>query len=61
MLKGTAGVKQSNVQLGTFAQYFKSVNKQDDPFYTPDEDVIHYVYFIERYEREEFSVTCMFD
>jgi exonuclease III len=53
MLKGTAGVKQSNVQLDTFAQYFKSVNNPDDPFYTPDEDVI---YFIERYEREEFNV-----
>ena len=37
----------------TFAHYFRAVNNPDDPFYTPDEDVL---YFNKRYENNEFSI-----
>ena len=42
--------------VSSFEEYFKSVNNPLDPFFTPDEDVIH---FNERYVNNEFCI--MFD
>ena len=56
MLKKLSHVKPANIPLSTFEEYFKSVNDPSDPFYTPDDDVIH---FNERYVNEEFHI--MFD
>ena len=53
MLKKCAGIKQPNVTIDVFKQYFKSVNDPSDPFFTPDDDIVH---FIERYENNEFNV-----
>ena len=38
MLKKTAGLKTSNIQISDFEQYFKSVNNPNNQFFTPDED-----------------------
>ena len=58
MLKSCAGLptNKNDIKSDTFRQYFESVNNPSDPFFTPDEDVLH---FIHRYEQNEFSV--MFD
>lgn len=56
MLKETAGIKSPQIALSSFEQYFKAINNPEDPFYTPDDDII---YFNERYERNEFNI--MFD
>ena len=56
MLKESAGVKSAKIPLSTFEKYFKAINNPTDHFFSPDEDVLH---FIERYERDEF--TIMFD
>ena len=53
MLKPSANVKQCAVFLTVFEWYFSSINNPEDPFFTPDEDVI---YFIERYERNEMDI-----
>ena len=53
LLKECAGLKTTDVSLSSFEQYFKAVNNQSDPFYSPDEDVI---YFNERYENNEFAI-----
>ena len=36
-----------------FERYFSRLNNPEDPFFTPDEDVI---YFSERYERNEMDI-----
>ena len=51
MLKELSNVKPANIPLSSFEQYFKSVNNPDDPFYTPDEDILH---FNERYAENDF-------
>ena len=56
MLKQLAHVKPANIPLSSFEDYFNAVNNPNDPFFTPDEDVI---YFNERYVQTEFSI--MFD
>ena len=56
MLKSCAGLPTNNIKSDTFRQYFESVNNPSDPFFTPDEDVLH---FMHRYEQNEFNV--MFD
>jgi len=53
MLKECAGVCKSNITLSAFEQYFKSVNNPNSPFFIPDDDIL---YFIERYEQNEFDV-----
>ena len=53
MLKECAGVRKSNITLSAFKQYFKSVNNPNSPFFIPDDDIL---YFIERYEQNEFDV-----
>ena len=53
MLKESSGIKPANVPLSSFEEYFKAVNNPADPFFTPDEDVIH---FNERYEKHEFRL-----
>ena len=53
MLKQSAHVKQTNLNLNEFEQYFKCVNNPEDPFFTPDEDIL---YFVERYEKNEFDI-----
>ena len=53
MLKQTAGIKQTNIQINMFEQYFRSVNNPNDPFFTADEDVLH---FISRYENNELEI-----
>ena len=53
LLKESAGLKTTDVSLSSFEQYFKAVNNQSDPFYSPDEDVN---YFNERYENNEFAI-----
>ena len=53
MLKGLSNVKPANIPLSSFEQYFKSVNNPDDPFYTADEDILH---FNERYAENEFNI-----
>ena len=55
-MKESAGLRPANVPLSHFENYFRAVNNPDDPFYTPDEDVL---YFNERFEENEFLV--MFD
>ena len=56
MLKELSHVKPADIPLSSFEEYFKSVNNPLDPFFTPDEDVIH---FNERYVNNEFCI--MFD
>ena len=56
LLKEAAGIKPANIPLSTFEKYFKSINNPSDTFFSPDEDVLH---FIERYEKDEFNI--MFD
>ena len=54
MLKQSANyVKQCPVSLTVCERYSSSINNPEDPFFTPDEDVI---YFIERYERNEMDI-----
>lgn len=53
LLKETAGVKPANIPLTVFEQYFKAINNPVDPFYSPDEDILH---FNERYENNEFEI-----
>ena len=53
MLKNVAGLNKSNIPLDMFKQYFESINNPDSTFFTPDEDVLH---FIERYENNEFKI-----
>ena len=53
MLKQKSGVVKSNITINNFESYFKAVNNPLDKFYSPDEDVL---YFIERYEKNEFNV-----
>lgn len=48
MLKETAGLpKSSTISADSFVQYFKAINNPTDPFFQPDEDIIHFneVYF----------------
>lgn len=40
MLKEVSGVKQSNISLPTFENYFKAINNPDNIFFTPDDDKI---------------------
>ena len=42
MLKETANVKQANIPLSSFEEYFKAVNNPSDPYYAPDKDVIFF-------------------
>ena len=53
MLKQSAIVKQCPVSLTVFERYLSSITNPEDPFFTPDEDVI---YFIGRYERNEMDI-----
>ena len=53
LLKSSAGVKPASIPLSSFEQYFKAVNNPQDPFYTPDEDIL---FFNERYESNEFNI-----
>ena len=53
MLKESSGLRPANVPLSSFEEYFKAVNNPADPFFTPDEDIIH---FNERYEKNEFRL-----
>jgi DNA-directed RNA polymerase subunit E'/Rpb7 len=53
MLKEAAGIKKSNISMSMFEKYFKAVNNPDDVYFSPDEDAI---YFIERYENDEFKI-----
>ena len=55
-MKESAGLRPANIPLSHFEDYFRAVNNPDDPFFTPDEDVL---YFNERFEENEFLV--MFD
>ena len=53
MLKELSHIKPANIALSSFEEYFKSVNNPDDPFYTPDEDILD---FNERYVQGEFNI-----
>ena len=53
MLKQGACIQKSNIELNSFERYFKSVNNPDSQFFTPDEDILH---FIDRYENDEFGI-----
>ena len=53
LLKDASGLRSPSIPLSSFEQYFRAVNNPDDPFYTPDEDVL---YFNQRYETSEFSI-----
>ena len=53
MLQESSGLRPANVPLSSFEEYFKAVNNPADPFFTPDEDIIH---FNERYEKNEFRL-----
>ena len=46
-------MKPANIPLSSFEKYFKSVNNPNDPFYTPNEDIVH---FNERYAENEFNI-----
>ena len=48
-----SGLCKSNISLSVFEQYFNSVNNLESPFFTADEDILH---FIDRYERNEFDI-----
>ena len=39
-------MRPANVALSSFEEYFKAVNNLEDPFFSPDEDIL---YFNERY------------
>ena len=53
MLKELSHIKPANIALSSFEEYFKSVNNPDDPFYTPDEDILD---FNDRYVQGEFNI-----
>ena len=53
MLKKASGLKTSSIGITEFERYFKSVSNPDDPFFTPDEDIL---YFNERYLHNEFQI-----
>ena len=53
LFKQGSGLCKSNISLSVFEQYFNSVNNPESPFFTPDEDILH---FIDRYERNEFDI-----
>ena len=53
LLKQGSGLCKSNISLSVFEQYFNSVNNPESPFFTADEDILH---FIDRYERNEFDI-----
>ena len=42
MLTELSHVKLADIPLSSFEEYFKSVNNLLDPFFAPDEDVIHF-------------------
>ena len=46
-------MKPADIPLSSFEQYFKSVYNPDDPFYTPDEDILH---FNERYAENKSNI-----
>ena len=45
--------QNANIPLSSFEQYFKAVNNPLDPFFTPDEDVVH---LNEHYVNNEFDI-----
>ena len=47
LIKHSTASDNSNITINAFKQYFQSINNPDRTFFTPDEDVIH---FLERYE-----------
>ena len=53
LLKQSTVSDKSNITIDAFKQYFQSINNPDSTFFTPDEDVIH---FLERYENDEFKI-----
>ena len=53
MLKELSYIKPANIPLSSFEQYFKAVNNPLNPFFTPDEDVVH---FNEQYVNNEFDI-----
>ena len=53
LLKQGSGLRKSNISLSVFEQYFNSVNNPESPFFTADEDILH---FIDRHERNEFDI-----
>ena len=53
MLKKVSGLKTSSIGITEFERYFNSVSNPDDPFFTPDEDIL---YFNERYVHNEFQI-----
>jgi len=53
MLKQSAHRKSPDIPVSSFEEYFKAVNKNEDPFFQVDEDIVH---FNERFVRDEFQV-----
>ena len=56
MKDGSTKWRSSNIDTGTFVQYFNAVNNTEDQFYQADEDVLE---FNERYLDGELQI--MFD
>ena len=42
MLKKASGLKTSSIGITEFERYFNSVSNPDDPFFTPDEDILYF-------------------
>jgi len=53
MLKSCAQVKQTPISINSFERYLKCVNNPQDPFFSPDEDILH---FVDKYEKKEFRI-----
>ena len=45
--------KRCYTDINSFSEYFKAVNNSSDPFFQPDDDVIH---FNERYVKSELKI-----
>ncbi len=54
LLKEASGIKQnSKIHADSFVEYFKAINNPLDPFFQPDEDIIH---FNERFLDAEIQI-----
>jgi len=53
LLKDACCLKESNVSLDNFENYFRAINCPESRFYNTDEDVLDFIY---RYEQNKFDV-----
>ena len=53
MKASVTGTKRSNISATDFANYFKSINNPNDPFFKSDDDIL---YFNKRFLNSEIQI-----